>query len=118
MNLAKQKFIPVLTLVALLGCASPRVIPPTPKCAPELTDVKILAAAQRWLTVVLPGARIAELSPLIRRDDNSCDYFVILHRSGLAAIEDVVIAIDRDGHVLNIPECCQLNDCPQFCKRN
>ncbi len=87
-------------------------------CGSSLSDEAILRAAQRWVTLVYPGVALADIPHVIQREDSRCGYAVILTHGGRVAIEDVVILIDRRGKVLNIPECCDLGDCPQFCAKS
>jgi len=83
-------------------------------CGRDLSEQQILLAAERYLRVSSPNVRIADLSPVIRRDDE-CNYVVVFHYGGLKAVEDTVIVVDRRGRVRNLPECCVLGDCPEFC---
>lgn len=104
-------------LALLTTCTCQPVISHKAACGAELADTDILRAAQRWLSVTAPGVKVEDLNPIIQRESSGCNYAVIFPHRGLEAIEDVVVVVDRKGHVRNIPECCQLGDCPEFCKK-
>jgi hypothetical protein len=105
-----------LALVGLVSCAhthqKQRVT-----CATSLSDEVILQAAQRWMNVARRGITVNELSPLIHRHvgTKQRDYAVVLSSDGVKAVEDIVIMIDCNGRVLNLPACCDLGECPDAC---
>jgi hypothetical protein len=108
----------IFVIVVLARCVHRPVTHPVSTCAAELPDTEILGAAQRWLELFHPGVNVNELSPVIYRDHLHCTYSVILPHRGPEAIEDVVIHIDERGRVRNIPECCDLGDCPESCLKS
>lgn len=66
-----------------------------------------------------PKVALEPFTPVIQRGvgPRGCDYAVILPHNGRNAVEDIVIVIDRTGRVQNIPECCELGDCPEACSK-
>ena len=55
----------------------------------------------------------ADLNPTIHEID--CNYAVVFSHGTDEAKEDLVLTIDRQGRIKNLPECCELGDCPEFC---
>jgi hypothetical protein len=78
-----------------------------------------MIAAQRFISVAYPRSSLGSMSPVIKRGigDQGCGYAVVFPHGGRAAIEDLVITIDRFGRVQNIPQCCDLGDCPDACPK-
>lgn len=108
----------VLIIVSLVGILTACVHQPGRRqgieCGAELSDERILRAAQRWIDLVRPGVKLRDLNPVISRNEGECNYSVILAHGGSEAIEDVIIVVDRRGRVRNIWECCELGDCPDL----
>jgi len=85
----------------------------TQECGPELSKEQILTAAQRWVSAVAPGQSVSELHPSIKK--SGCQYVVIIPNTGTRAVDDVTIIVDRRGRIRNLPICCELGDCPEWC---
>jgi len=90
------------------------MLKPAP-CGPELSRESVLNAAQRWLSLRSPGVSLNDLPVRIVAD--ACSYAVVIPNLTTEAREDTVIIIDRLGRVRNIPECCELGDCPELCAK-
>lgn len=107
-----------IAVALLLSCAhgSPQE---AGGCGAGLSKAAIIQAARRYMAVAYPAVALDTLNPVIQSGvgAHGCDYAVILPHDGQAAVEDIVIVIDRYGHVLNLPECCDLGDCPDACTK-
>jgi|SRR5579872_824020 len=95
-----------------------RMSPSTPEgsshCGPGLTDAEVIDNAKRALRVMWGHEPLlAHYRVSVQRQ--GCDYVFIAGQTGTEAREDILILVDRAGHVKTIPVCCDLGDCPEYC---
>jgi hypothetical protein len=115
---------PLLLLVAVAAtpfqaCSATRGKASVPRgassrCGPGLTDREVLNSAKRALRVMWGHEpKLDRYRVSIR--SQGCNYVFVAAQLGAEAREDIVIIIDRAGHVKTIPVCCDLGDCPEYC---
>lgn len=81
-------------------------------CGPTVSRAEVLAAANRYIShysIPVPDGSHPNIYEV------GCNYVVIYPNGTDEAREDLTITVDRRGRIKNIPECCELRECPEFC---
>jgi hypothetical protein len=84
-------------------------------CGPELTDAQVTGIAKRALRVMWGHEPLLD-HYRVSIQAQGCDYVFIAGQLGPEMREDIVILVDRTGRVKTFPVCCDLGDCPEYCK--